>query len=77
MDSLTMVIGTVGAGKSTLLQTILGEVEVDNGRLHINGTISYAAQEPWLFEANVRQNILFTEPYDEQRYVAICDVTSE
>lgn len=67
MDSLTVIIGPVGSGKSTLLQTILGELEIDEGRLRINGTMSYAAQEPWLFEANVRQNILFTETYNEKR----------
>lgn len=69
MNSLTVIIGSVGAGKSTLLQTILGELEVDDGQLRINGAISYAAQEPWLFEANIQQNILFTELYDEKRYV--------
>lgn len=67
MNSLTVIIGSVGAGKSTLLQTILGELELDEGQLRINGTISYASQEPWLFEANVRQNILFTEEYNEKR----------
>lgn len=61
------VIGSVGSGKSTILQVILGELPLDSGHLIVNGTVSYASQEPWLFEGTVRQNILFTEAYDEKR----------
>ncbi|EAT35435.1 AAEL012386-PA [Aedes aegypti] len=68
---LCVVIGSVGAGKTSLLQVILGELEEDQGMLQINGTISYAAQEPWLFESSVRNNILFVEEYDEQRYLEV------
>lgn len=62
------IIGPVGSGKSTILHTILHELEIDKGELTVNGVVSYSAQEPWLFEASVRQNILFTEDYDEMRY---------
>ena len=66
---LCAVIGPVGAGKSTLLQVILGELQLDDGFLHVNGRISYASQQPWLFEGSVKQNIVFVEPWDEERYV--------
>lgn len=71
---LCVVIGPVGCGKTTLLQVILGELEVDEGIVQINGLISYAAQEPWLFEGSVRNNILFMEEYDEQRYLDVVRV---
>lgn len=61
------IIGSVGSGKSTLLQVILGELEIDSGSLSITGTLSYAAQEPWLFEGSIRQNIVFVEKFDEKR----------
>lgn len=64
---LCSIIGTVGAGKSTILQVILGELELDCGYLNVNGTISYAPQEPWLFEGTIRQNIVFIDEYDEER----------
>ncbi|CAG9859550.1 unnamed protein product [Phyllotreta striolata] len=62
------IIGPVGSGKSSLLQTILGELVVVKGDMAIRGQVSYASQEPWVFAATVRQNILFGEEYDKKRY---------
>lgn len=65
---LCALVGVVGSGKSTLLHTILGELELDEGSLIVNGSISYAPQEPWLYEGTIRQNILFNSEYNEKRY---------
>lgn len=66
-NNLYAVVGPVGSSKTTLLQTILGELDLDDGSLTINGTVCYASQEPWIFEGTIKQNILFTELYDEDR----------
>ncbi|XP_058443653.1 ATP-binding cassette sub-family C member 4-like [Malaya genurostris] len=71
---LCVVIGSVGSGKTTFLQVLLGELEVDEGLVQINGSVSYAAQEPWLFEDSIRNNILFVEEYDEQRYLTVIKI---
>lgn len=68
------IVGQVGMGKSTILQVILGELELDKGEIEINGTISYSSQEPWVFEATVKRNIIFTEAFDEQRYKQVLKV---
>lgn len=47
---------------------ILGEFQPNVGQIKIQGTISYASQEPWLFSGSVRNNILFGQPYDEDKY---------
>ncbi|XP_060665712.1 probable multidrug resistance-associated protein lethal(2)03659 [Drosophila nasuta] len=65
---LVAVIGPVGSGKSSLIQAILGELSPEAGNVKLSGRISYAAQEPWLFSATVRENILFGLPLDKQRY---------
>lgn len=65
---LCAVIGPVGSGKSSLLQLLLGEMPIHTGTVTINGALSYASQEPWLFTGSVRHNILFGQPYDRRRY---------
>lgn len=68
------VIGSVGCGKTTLLQVILGELELDVGTVNVNGSISYVSQDPWIFEGSIRGNIIFTEEYDEKRYLEVLRV---
>ncbi|XP_058803038.1 ATP-binding cassette sub-family C member 4 isoform X2 [Phymastichus coffea] len=65
---LYAVVGSVGAGKSTLLKLILGEIRPSTGEVFVNGNITHASQEPWLFAGSVRNNILFGEPYNEAKY---------
>ncbi|XP_030759733.1 multidrug resistance-associated protein 4-like [Sitophilus oryzae] len=71
---LCAVIGPVGAGKSSLLQLLLGEVPPTEGSLQIGGSISYSSQEPWLFVASVRKNIMFGKPYDSTLYNKVAHV---
>ncbi|XP_017143939.1 probable multidrug resistance-associated protein lethal(2)03659 [Drosophila miranda] len=68
------IVGTVGAGKSTLLQALLGELDIISGNVELNGVLSYAAQEPWLNRCSLRDNILFMEVFDEQRYKEVLRV---
>ncbi|KPI96267.1 putative multidrug resistance-associated protein lethal(2)03659 [Papilio xuthus] len=71
--TLTAVVGAVGAGKSTLLQAVLRELTPRAGTLLLAAQIAYAAQEPWLFDASIRQNILFGEEMDMQRYKMVLE----
>lgn len=69
------ILGHVGAGKSSLLQAILRELPVESGKMIINGKISFAPQEPWVFSGSIRQNILFGCDMNKNRYekvVAAC-----
>ena len=65
---LMAIIGPVGSGKSSLLHAILGELPLTKGKIEVNGIISYASQEPWLFSGTVRQNIIFGQPFEKDRY---------
>lgn len=65
------IVGNVGAGKTTLLNAILGELEIIEGNVEVNGVISYSPQEAWIFESSIRENILFIENFDEARYKAV------
>lgn len=68
------VVGPVGGGKTTLLHTILKELPVKEGSIEVEGQISYASQEPWVFGGSVRQNILFGQKYDELKYKEVLRV---
>ena len=58
-SSLTMVVGPIGSGKSMLLKAILGELLPSKGSIHIKSTeVAYCAQEPWLINKSIRQNII-------------------
>ncbi|ALC40251.1 CG7627, partial [Drosophila busckii] len=66
--TLLGIVGRTGAGKSSFIQAILGELRAESGEIRVNGSVSYASQEPWLFTGTVRQNILFGQPMDKRRY---------
>ncbi|XP_076808480.1 ATP-binding cassette sub-family C member 4-like isoform X1 [Clavelina lepadiformis] len=70
---LMIVIGPVGSGKTTLLSAILGELLTINGQANIRGKIGYCSQVAWLFSATIRENILFGEEFNEQRYQEVVE----
>ncbi|XP_023246593.1 multidrug resistance-associated protein 4-like [Copidosoma floridanum] len=66
--SIFAITGSVGAGKSSLFKLILGELQPRNGKVSVCGSLSYSSQDPWLFAASVKDNILFGESYDKVKY---------
>ncbi|XP_023311681.1 probable multidrug resistance-associated protein lethal(2)03659 [Anoplophora glabripennis] len=71
---LHLISGNVGSGKSAILKVIMKEYPITKGQLLVEGTISYASQEPWLFPSTIKQNILFGQPYNERRYQEVLHV---
>ncbi|CAH1105159.1 unnamed protein product [Psylliodes chrysocephalus] len=69
-----LITGNLGSGKSSIIKTLLGEYPVTGGQMLIDGTISYAPEEPWLFPSTIKQNILFGHEYDEKRYNEVLNV---
>ena len=66
--SLTMIVGAVGSGKSTLFAGMLGELNRSAGTVHIFGRVGYCAQQAWIQNATLRDNILFGAPFDATKY---------
>ncbi|XP_077338862.1 ATP-binding cassette sub-family C member 5-like isoform X2 [Lithobates pipiens] len=65
---LVGVCGSVGCGKSSLILSILGQMTLLEGTASVSGRIAYAAQQAWIFNASMRENILFGEDYEEEKY---------
>ncbi|CAL8146547.1 unnamed protein product [Orchesella dallaii] len=65
---LVAIVGGVGSGKSSLLSCLLNELAKIRGRVNIKGDIAYVAQQAWIQNGSVRDNILFGKPYDTQKY---------
>ena len=56
-----------GAGKSSLLAALLGEMYTEGGTVTVAGSVAYAAQDPWIQNATLRDNVLMGNAYDEDR----------
>ncbi|KAF8939989.1 hypothetical protein BGZ58_008149 [Dissophora ornata] len=66
--TLTAVVGRVGQGKSSLLSAIIGEMYKLQGTIRVAGRIAYVPQQAWIFNATLRDNILFGNAFDQDRY---------
>ena len=65
---LTCVIGRVGCGKSSLLAAILGDLWKIEGEVVVRGAVAYVAQQPWVMNASVKENITFGHRWDPSFY---------
>ncbi|CAI7787292.1 unnamed protein product, partial [Closterium sp. NIES-54] len=68
--TVVAVTGAVGSGKSSLLHAILEEMQYVGGAMYVSslGNVAYAAQQPWILNATVMENILFGQPFNAGRY---------
>ncbi|KAL3615470.1 ATP-binding cassette sub- C member 9 [Castilleja foliolosa] len=62
------ICGTVGSGKSSLLSCVLGEMERLSGSVRVSGSKAYVPQSPWILTGNIRENILFGNRYESDKY---------
>lgn len=76
---LVCVTGKVGTGKSSLLLGLLGEMNTVSGTVTLNPALSdvsrrgigFVAQEPFIQNATIRDNILFGTSMDEDYYQSV------
>ena len=72
------IIGEIGSGKTCLFNAILNNLDILNNELNkkiiVNGKISYSPQKSWILNDTVRNNIIFHNKFDEQKYNKIVDI---
>jgi ABC-type multidrug transport system fused ATPase/permease subunit len=65
---LSCVLGRVGSGKSSFLQAILGDLYKVEGEVKLHGSVAYVAQQAWVMNATVRENIIFGHRWNPEFY---------
>ncbi|KAF7297335.1 Multidrug resistance-associated ABC transporter protein [Mycena indigotica] len=71
------IVGRVGSGKSSILQALIGEMRKTEGTVRFGGSIAYVPQTAWIRNATLRQNIVFGQKDDEDKFrevVAACSL---
>ncbi|KII93466.1 hypothetical protein PLICRDRAFT_35686 [Plicaturopsis crispa FD-325 SS-3] len=71
---INLITGPTGSGKTTMLMALLGELHFIPSAptswygLPRSGGVAYAAQESWVQNETIKENIIFGNPFDETRY---------
>ncbi|RHY03553.1 hypothetical protein DYB36_001014 [Aphanomyces astaci] len=65
---LVVLHGSVGEGKSSFCNVLLGELDKYGGSVGVSGRVAFFAQQPWIQNLTIRENILFGLPYDRVKY---------
>jgi ABC-type multidrug transport system fused ATPase/permease subunit len=74
-NQMTAIVGRSGAGKSTFIDLLMGLNQPEQGEVLIDGkkltsdnllslrrSLSYVPQDPFLFNATIKENLLITDP---------------
>ena len=75
------ISGNITAGNSELLLSIIGEFDTpEDLKIEKKGSLVFVPKEAWLFDGNIKENIIFCEEVDEDWYqevINICGVEEE
>lgn len=68
------LVGAVGTGKSTIVNGIIGEVFASSSTsISMKGKVAYVSQHAFILNTTLRENVLFGEPYDQDRYESVLE----
>lgn len=74
-----VITGLIGSGKSSLLSALAGFMKKTEGTIAVNGSLLLCGY-PWVQNATVKENILFGNEWNEERYkdvVYSCSLESD
>ncbi|XP_015584706.1 multidrug resistance-associated protein 9 isoform X2 [Cephus cinctus] len=62
------ICGQPGSGKTSLLLSLMGHLHHISGHVAMDGSCAYVPELPWLLEGTLKENILFGEIFNSNRY---------
>lgn len=81
---LSIITGRTSSGKGLLLSALLGEADIESSSSKAareskaeeqtkqsTSNIAYVSQPPWIENRTIKQNIVFGDAFDEERYTAV------
>ncbi|XP_030595324.1 multidrug resistance-associated protein 5 [Archocentrus centrarchus] len=71
--SLVGICGGFGSGKSSLLSALLGQMTLLEGNVAVSGCFAYVSQQAWILNDSLKENILFGNEYDPDKYNAVLE----
>ncbi|XP_034546003.1 multidrug resistance-associated protein 5 [Notolabrus celidotus] len=71
--SLVGICGGVGSGKSSLLSALLGQMTLLEGNVAASGGFAYVSQQAWILNHSLKENIVFGNEFDRDRYNAVLE----
>jgi len=78
--SLVAIVGVVGSGKSSLVNAMIGEMIKLEGSVKYNGRLAFIAQNAWIMNGTLRENVIMDQPYDEEKYnktIKLCELNED
>ncbi|KAJ3269222.1 hypothetical protein HDV01_001669 [Terramyces sp. JEL0728] len=86
-NRLTIICGDSGSGKTSLLMAIRSRLYCSSGGIYLGQSIideqspvAYVSQKPWLLNGTIRENIIFGEEFETEKYyrtLSCCDLISD
>jgi len=74
--SFIAIVGVVGSGKSSLLSAILGNLHLTSGVRQFDPPYTaYVAQDHWIQNIKMVDNILFGDEYNDEAYQTVLDAS--
>ncbi len=47
---------------------LLNELPLTSGEIHMSRNIAYVSQSAWVFSGTLKENVLFGQPYNREKY---------
>ena len=76
------ILGPTGAGKTCLVNAIMNNYHIysSKSKIILNGELSYFCQQPWVMTDTVKNNIIFNNEFNEEKYrkvVSVCELEND